>query len=607
MNILPNKLSLAQLFANNNEQFNVPAYQRRFSWRIPQIGAMFDDINLLKRNDGHLFGMIILHSGDYNGGFMMPEVVDGQQRLTALTMLLKSIERAFRRYKREETANEIVKMLTCKGPDKIVKHKILLGELDASDYNKIMNNLNYEEFENENLKNAIDNFDFWLKDFHEEQLEDFFHKLINVAVIIRLDVTQAQDAYKLFETINNRGLKLSATDIIKNFLLGHASKFDDEKILDQVKEIWAQIIINLDQINTDSFFRQYFCSLLKSKVTFKSLVFYFKDYYLKNVENTDMLGEYEIYNEDLIDDNTGEEQIENEDDAKVIHDRLKSNRITIIEFLNFIKNASAIYEKIHEESFEERWLNQHIINLWYIQCTPSFIFLMHFLQKDYSKRTKIVVLKMIEAFMLRRHTCGSKTNENDRIFSSLLEILDFESETEMIKEFKNKIFDYYPDNIEFEDKLPTFDFSGKVEERARYILEQLEYQKRGNTKETLVSFPEDVHLEHIIPQTIDTKKSKDSFGDWVDYLGDKALIKHKKFVGRIGNLTLLAAPLNIQASNNPFKSKRASYRSSDLKITNELAEKTDFKFYHVEQRGQDLTKIALQIWNIDFSDINQDN
>ena len=62
MKIATNPLSLAQLLANTGEQFVVPSYQRRYSWKYQHTAALFDDIDLLKNNDGHLFGMIILHA-----------------------------------------------------------------------------------------------------------------------------------------------------------------------------------------------------------------------------------------------------------------------------------------------------------------------------------------------------------------------------------------------------------------------------------------------------------------------------------------------------------------------------------------------------------------
>ncbi len=334
---------------------------------------------------------------------------------------MKSLGKAYRKIEREETANEIRKMLQCKGPEKILKNKLLLGDLDNPDYQIIMAEGDFDEIENKHLKDAIEYFDSWLSEYEEEDLDLFFHKLINVAVIIRLDVTLAQDAYKLFETINNRGLKLSATDIIKNFLLGHASKINDDNTLEQVKLLWAQIIRELDGINTDNFFRQYFCSILKRKITFNGLVEEFKRYYIKNVENTDLLGEFEVYSDTTSDDEEGaifdNADINNEDDNTQELEDQPSKKITIIKFLKQIRSASEIYRKMCYEDFTEQWSNIHIVNLWRIQCFPSFIFLMHFFQKDYMKKTKIIVLKMIETFMLRRHICERRTGENDYIFS----------------------------------------------------------------------------------------------------------------------------------------------------------------------------------------------
>lgn len=606
MNIVPNKLTLSQLFVNTIEQFVVPTYQRRYSWRFPQVAALFEDINLLKNNDGHLFGMIILHTGGgYNGTFMQPELVDGQQRMTSLTLLLKSLQNAFNKFDRKEKVRDIEKMLTCSGG----KNKLLLGELDNLDYEIIMKNGDYSEIKNQNLLNAVYHFDQFLNELNEDELDVFFNKLINVAIIIRLDVTMAQDAYKLFETINNRGLKLSATDIIKNFLLGHASKINDDKTLEDVKKIWSNIITDLDGLSEDDFFRQYMCSILKRKITQSSLITEFKSHYFENVLDTELLGEYEIYiNEEEDED---DELLEKNDDIidEIIKDlnseneELKEERISITDFLKKVRKSSKIYRLINYAKFEDTRINRRIINLQRILAKPSYIFLMHFLDRDYSINTKIEVLKIIEILMLRRHVCEYRTSENDMIFSHLMEALDEENEEELIIKVKSLIFNHCPIDNEFEDKLPSHDFKGKLVDRARYVLEQLEYEINGNTNETSINASNEVHIEHIIPQTIYTKKSKEIFGDWVAYLGERVKTNHKKYVNRIGNLTLLSAPLNIQASNNPFARKKKSYKSSSLKITNELAKKNDFKFSHLEQRSKEITKKALTIWNINFDDV----
>jgi hypothetical protein len=129
------------------------------------------------------------------------------------------------------------------------------------------------------------------------------------------------------------------------------------------------------------------------------------------------------------------------------------------------------------------------------------------------------------------------------------------------------------------------------------MLEQIEYHNFGHTGEFIISSSNEVHLEHIIPETITTKKSKKEFGDWETYLGADAIELHPKYIHLIGNMTLLAGSLNISASNNPFLDKQSFYSKSKIQLTRLLAtDYPEFTFKDVDERGQMLAKIALDIW-----------
>jgi uncharacterized protein with ParB-like and HNH nuclease domain len=108
----------------------VPSYQRRYAWGYNQIKALYDDIRMLKEGDGHLFGMIILHSDLHLGGLNKPELVDGQQRLTTLAILLKVIQQCFKNMGNKDKEDQIKKMLVCSGYDDKELPKLELGELD---------------------------------------------------------------------------------------------------------------------------------------------------------------------------------------------------------------------------------------------------------------------------------------------------------------------------------------------------------------------------------------------------------------------------------------------------------------------------------------------
>lgn len=602
MNIQPNKLTIALLFATPNEQFIVPSYQRRYAWGYNQYLALYEDIAMLKEDDGHLFGMMILHNNLHTGGINQPELVDGQQRMTTLVLLLKAFETVYREKGKDEKANDIQKMLFCKDLNDVRRPKIILGDLDNDDIEQLIINEQNENIKNSNLKNAFLDYKKWLSDLDLESINKLFYKLTNIAVIIRLDVGMAQDAYKLFETINNRGLRLTATDIIKNFLLGHAAKINKDQTLVNVKVLWSNIIKAMDSLDSDDFFRQFMCSILHRRIsTSKQLVPEFKKYYMKRIENAELLGEYEYYqNADDISSSEDDEDnnlVESSDDE--IQEENNSPRISIVEFLKKLEALSIAYRKISLATHEKQKINRRIKkNLNNILSKTSYIFLMHFLNEGkYNDKEIDAVLKYIETLMLRRHICGKKTNENDDIFSKMVPLI---MKDNILEEIKSFIDDngYMPSNNEFTVMLPKHQFKGKLIDRAKYVLESIEYYKMGNTDELIVSSSDEVHLEHIIPKTISTKKAKEEFGDWEIYLGDRSMAKHKTYVNFIGNMTLLGESLNIQAYNNPFAKKKNSYKKSSFLITKELANQHNFKFNDVDKRGEQLTKLALEIWKV---------
>jgi uncharacterized protein with ParB-like and HNH nuclease domain len=592
MQINSKDLNLFQLLSIQSEQFVIPSYQRRYAWGPNQIAALFEDIDMLRENDGHLFGMLILHSSA-NQGVNRAELVDGQQRMTTISLLLAAIRNRYHKLDNQSKVDEIDRMLYYKGYDDIAKSKLILGELDNADYQKLLKGDNIG-VANPNLNYAYEWFSSKISDKDKDWLNRFYYKFVNVAKIIRLDVGMAKDAYKLFETINNRGLRLSPTDLLKNFILGHAAKIG-ESTLDETKDLWSKIIISLDQINTDDFFRQYMCGILTRKVPKSKLVEEFKKYYLKNVKQTELLGEFSYYSD--WDKTEEDDDLDNEEPDNIVDTGEKpDNRILITEFLNKIVLASSCYRKIVFQGFKSTKINRRLKNLASILSTPTNIYLMFYMQSDSAENEKLEILRIFEVFMLRRHICNKRTSENDNIFAKLLRIVDSEN---LIQEIKTNLQEDYPEDIDFEDNFCKHDFVSMLIPRAKYVLSEIEYSKRGNTGEFTLNSGNEVHLEHIIPEKIKPNNWKKKFGDWEAYLGEYSAFKHKKYVSKIGNMTLLAGELNISASNNPFDAKKAAYMKSDIVLTQELfSEYPEFKFDQVETRGKELTDLAMKIWKI---------
>ena len=603
MKITPAPLNISRFFSGRGQQFLIPAYQRRYSWKDKQLAELFNDINLLKKDDAHLLGTILCLSQAFIHGINALELVDGQQRITSLMILLKVIQERYIELDQKKKAEEINNFLYCEGIDGKRQDKVVLGDLDGPDYQKLMKRKNLELIKNENLVNAYGHFQKRLNNYNLEELNILYFKLINNVIIISLDTSEAKDAYKLFETINNRGLKLSATDIIKNFLLGHASMIK-KNVLEEARNNWRELIINLDGISTDNFFRQYMSGILKRKVPQSRLINEFKRHYVLKVKDADEIPGYQFYKDLRLKDKESGKFEEALD--KKLHDKTKafienkenSAQVSIVTFSQLLKKASSVYGKLLNKKFKNNRINRHLFNLERIRSVPSYIFLLNLFQRKLDDNSKIAVLKLLEAFMLRRNICQYRTGELDDIFSNLVKITN----EDIVTKVRENLLGHFPNDSEFRDKFLSQDFKGERERsRARYILERVEYDLIKDKGEYVLSSAEDLHLEHIIPQTINTKKAKREFGDWVKYLGRNALERHNKYVNKIGNLTLLAKKLNIVASNNPFKAKVLEYKKSNIRLTKEIVDNfKEFKFREVENRSKELAKKAPEIWNLNL-------
>jgi hypothetical protein len=361
--------------------------------------------------------------------------------------------------------------------------------------------------------------------------------------------------------------------------------------------LWSDIITDLDEIDTNQFLRQYMCMLLQRKVTIKNLVEEFKRYYVNQVEFSELLSDAELYSDEPELSEDEDESLEDEEDQiELIQDEAKTEkikRVSIINFLKEVKDASLLYRRIRLREFSEDKINYCLLNLQRILSFPSYIFLLSLLKRNISLKEKIEVLKLIETFMLRRHICQKRTGELDNVFAQLVRVPD----ENIASEVKALLLENLPEDEEFSTYFPNHIFKGKLVDRARYVLEQIEYRIIKDKGEYKLSTATDVHLEHVMPQTITTKKAKKEYGDWVEYLGENALTKHRRYVSRIGNLTLIAGELNIKASNNPFNNKKDNYKLSNIHLNDSLANHyRQFKFQQIEERGKELTDYAMQIW-----------
>lgn len=182
-----------------------------------------DDIAAIENGDTHLLGSIVCLAGHHKAGLNQLELVDGQQRLTTVSIILECIRERLEAEGTPDETFEISQLLNAKPLSGIPVKKIALESIDADEFAQHLLHGEISGVKNPNLGGAFNFVRERVADASLQEVREFLYMLRNQAVIIRLDVGNAKDAFKLFETINNRGLKLSPTDIVKNFLLGKVS------------------------------------------------------------------------------------------------------------------------------------------------------------------------------------------------------------------------------------------------------------------------------------------------------------------------------------------------------------------------------------------------
>jgi hypothetical protein len=569
MNITPTTLTISQLLGSPNEQYVIPAYQRRYSWRLHHVRDLWDDIEVLGDSDVHLLGTIVCLSGYHRAGINRLEVVDGQQRLATISILLHCLLERLKIEGEDDEARDLDRLLRAKPLRGRAEPKILLDSLDANQFHADTTGKELETVENPQLAEAFGNTRQWIAKCNKAEAMAILYKLQNQSVIVRLDVSDAKDAFKLFETINNRGLPLSPTDIIKNFVLGNAARFGESKLAEARKR-WAELIKYLDGISTDTFFRQFMISVLKRRVTRFQVVEKFQFAFMKEVEEAESLPDHGWYcdvhsNGDESEEErlfeTGEPGKPDEEEENDSDDPLP--KITFNQFLKRLVMSSKYYREIVLAQTGKAKIDRRLRNLRLIKSMPSYGFLMTLRVGGCKDKDFENVLQLTEAFLLRRHVCRERTNENEDVFARLCAV----NTKNPIQDVRKAYREYSPSNARFKEEFASVQFSSSVIDRARYCLEQFEMYQHGDYPELLPGGADEVHVEHIIPQRIKTKKAKKQFGDWPSYLGALGEERHPRFVSRIGNLALFAGELNIGASNNPYESKKAAYKKSAFKLT----------------------------------------
>ncbi len=545
------EINLQGLLSNNQEAYRVPFYQRPYAWTEDQWEDLLADIISLENNQIHFLGsIVVVPEGNHRFGVNYFQVVDGQQRLATLLIWLSAIRDMAKENGNEMLANHLTRTFLFaydwEGDAQIQIPKLKLGRLD----NEIFQNVLKGEPHNDNRHIVFKCYDFFKRNLADQNL---WQKLVKNISIVHINAFNYFNAFRLFETLNDRGLELSAADLIKNFVLMKVS--EDENVFNTTISNWHEMYDKVRDYEPVKFIRRYLLSEWKGNISEKKL--------------------YEEVNLKLKDEDP-------------------LNISTLIENLN---SAATLYKKILECGLSYNRLNRKLKELHLVEVAPSFTLLLKVIPYLESNRLSeedvLEIMKMIETFHIRWGICGQATSRLDKIYNEIC--MSLPPEPLQFKDIiKQKLSQEINDNVN--DEIFKRNFAARnfkaSEQRTKYILWKLS----DPTGETFPNI-EEIQTEHIMPKTLSNA--------WIEYLINEGINEetifalHKENVDRIGNLTIIKGEWNISMSNRLFNDKRDVYAASEFRITRDLTENYEnWTFDEIENRTNDMASSALDIWNI---------
>ena len=539
---------------NGNKQFLIPVYQRFYSWDIEQCKRLWNDIVEMQRKGkvGHFVGSIVnIAEQAMPTGVQKYMIIDGQQRMTTLTLLLLAL-RDYAIKNPGDTSinarridNMLLKNEYENGDE---RYKLLLTETDRD----ILINLVEEKPIAEGTRSRlIENYKFFADKLADKEiLPAEVYESIGKLQIVNITLDRAvDDAQAIFESLNSTGKELSESDLIRNYVLMGLESSEQIYVYEHLWRPMEQLFVYETQGTVmDAFFRHYLTMKL-ARIPKQGRVYEeFKLYHL-NCE----FGTIRELCQDLLD-----------------YAKYYTN---IVFKRNFDLDLKKLYEDIIDLRMEVSY--PFLLKIHH-DCTDGII------TSDELKE----ILKLCISYVLRRAICEIPTNSMNKTFATLKNYIKPDDYLNSVKAFfvMQDTYKEFPDNDKFEGAFVSRDIYNM---RARnYILSRLE-----NFENKAPIIIENYTIEHIMPQ------NKNLSLEWQADLGADWQEVQKKYLHTIGNLTLTA--YNSEMSDRPFREKMnmpGGFKESALRLNKYIVLLNEWNEKHIQERANMLAKKAESIW-----------
>ncbi|UOS54201.1 DUF262 and DUF1524 domain-containing protein [Helicobacter pylori] len=534
---------------NQKNQLVIPIYQRVYSWEKEQCKQLWDDIIKIGGDDkmnGHFIGSIlyVLDRITHSDNTLL--IIDGQQRLTTITLLLTALRNHWSdEVKRKDIENYYL-INSDKDGDK--KFRLILSE---SDKDTLLSLIDKDKRKpSEPSSKIVENFKLfeeWVSK-NTDKLETIF-KGLEKLMIVEIALEKGKDDPQLiFESMNSKGIELTQTDLIRNY-----------------------IVMEIEIEKQEGFYNKYWRAMEEDFKQNKKLFDRFVRHYL-TIKTGEIPNINKVY--------------------AALKDYRQKEGIGIEDLLKDLQKycryfCQIVFKKEANKKEADKDLNKALGFLVDLEMDVVYPLLLELysdysdgvLSKDDFRRS----IDLIESYICRRAVCGLGTNSLNKVFPSFTKHIQKDEYFKSLKAHFGYLTEKqrFPNNDEFKDCFITIDFYHF--KKRKYFFERLENfgKEPVNTK--------GLTIEHIMPQTLTE--------EWERDLGENFKEIHNKYLHTIGNLTLTG--YNPEYSNKSFQEKKGmekGFKDSPLRLNQGLRGLESFGEEEIKKRANDLADLALKIW-----------
>ncbi len=528
---------------NQKNQLVIPIYQRVYSWEKEQCKELWDDIIKIGGNDkmgGHFIGSILYVINDktsYSNNVLL--IIDGQQRLTTITLLLVALRDHWNDKRKEIEDHYLIN--SDKDGDK--KFRLILSESDKDTLLSLIDKDRRKP--SEPSSKIVENFKLfeeWVS--NTDKLETIF-KGLEKLMIVEIALEKGKDDPQLiFESMNSKGMELTQTDLMRNYIV---METEIEKQKGFYNKYWRAMEEDFKQN------KKWFDRFVRHYLTIKT----------REIPNIN-----KVY--------------------VALKDYRQKEGIGIEDLLKDLQKYCGYFCQIVFKKEADKDLNKALGFLVDLEMDVIYPLLLELysdyndgvLSKDDFRRS----IALIESYICRRAVCGLGTNSLNKVFPSFTKHIQKDEYFKSLKAHFGYLTNNqrFPDDDEFKNLFITIDFY-KFKKR-EYFFERLENFDR---KERV--YTREYTKEHIMLQTLTEQWEKD--------LGENFQEIHDKYLHTIGNLTLTG--YNSEYGNKSFQEKQGmekGFKDSPLRLNQSLRDLESFGEEEIKKRANDLADLALKIW-----------